>query len=63
MQTDSVYKYLRKKISGTIQLEKKYVGELAVYSYHRENLSLSPEGLIMYKGSRFPFPKVLWGAY
>ena len=58
IQTDSVYKYLRLTIAGSIQLAK-YVGELAVYNYHRDNLSLSPEGLIMYKGSRFLVPKVL----
>ena len=33
IQTDSVYKYLRQTISGSIQLAK-YVGELAVYNYH-----------------------------
>ena len=46
IQTDSVYKYLRKTKAGSIQLAK-YVGELAVYNYHRDNLSLTPEGLIM----------------
>ena len=58
IQTDDLYKYLRLTIAGSIQLSK-YVGELAVYNYHRDNLSLSPEGLIMYKGTRFLVPKVL----
>ena len=58
IQTDSEYKYLRKTIAGSIQLAK-YVGELAVYNYHRDNLSLRPEGLIMYKVSIFLVPKVL----
>ena len=58
IQTDDLYKYLRLTIAGSIHLSK-YVGELAVYNYHRDNLSLSPEGLIMYKGTRFLVPKVL----
>ena len=37
----------------------KYVGELAVYNYHRDNLTISPKGLIMYRGTRFLVPKVL----
>ena len=43
IQTDSVYKYLRQTIAGSIQVEK-YVGELAVYNYYQDNLSLSPKG-------------------
>jgi hypothetical protein len=53
IQSDSVYKYLRQTVAGSIQVAK-YVGELAVYK-----LTLSPGGLIMYKGSRFLVPKVL----
>ena len=30
-----------------------------MYNYHRDNLTLSPDGLVMYKGSRFLVPKVL----
>ena len=37
----------------------KSVGELSVYNYHKDNLTISPDGLIMYKGSRFLVPKVL----
>ena len=37
----------------------KYVGELAVYNYHRDNLTISPGGLIMYKTNRVLVTKVL----
>ena len=37
----------------------KYEGELAVYNYHKDNLTVSLNGLIMYKGTRFRVPKVL----
>ena len=37
----------------------KYVDELAVYNYLRDNLTVSPEGPIMYKGTHFLVPKVL----
>ena len=37
----------------------KFVGQLAVYNYHKDNLTVSPEGLIMYKGSRILVPEVL----
>ena len=57
IQTDAVYKYLRQTITGNIQLSK-YVRDLAVYNYHQDNVSLSPEGLIMYKGTRFLVQKV-----
>ena len=36
-----------------------YVGELAIYNYHRDNLTVSDSGLILYKGTRFVVPKVL----
>ena len=58
IQSDSVYKYLRQKIAGSIQVAK-YVGELAVFNYHQDNLTVSPGGLIMYKTNRFFVPKVL----
>ena len=35
------------------------MGELAVYNYHKDNLTVSQEGLVMYKGSRFLVPTVL----
>ena len=34
----------------------KYVGELAIYNYHKDNLYVSDSGLIVYKGSRFLVP-------
>ena len=52
IQSDSVYKYLRQTIAGSIQVTK-YVGELAVYNYHRDNFTISPGGLIMYKTNCF----------
>ena len=58
IQSDSVYKYLRQKIAGSIQVAK-YVGELAVFNYHQDNLTVSPGGLILYKTNRFLVPKVL----
>ena len=58
IQSDSVYKYLRQTVAGSIQVSK-YVGELAVYNYHRDNLTISPGGSIMYKTNRFLVPKVL----
>ena len=33
IQSDSVYKYLRQTLAGSIQVDK-YVGELAVFNYH-----------------------------
>ena len=40
-----------------------YVGELAIYNYHRDNLTVSDSGLILYKGTRFVVPKVLVSLY
>ena len=37
----------------------KFGRELAVYNYHKDNLTVSLDGLIMYKGSRFLVPNVL----
>ena len=45
-------------LAGSVQLSK-YVGELAMYNYHRDSLTLSPEGLIMYEGTHFLVPNVL----
>ena len=52
IQSDSVYKYLRQTVAGSIQVSK-YVGELAVYNYHQDNWTTSPGGLIMYKTNCF----------
>ena len=58
IQSDTVYKYLRQTLAGNVQVAK-YVGELAICNYHKDNLTISDSGLIMYKGSRFLVPKVL----
>ena len=60
IQSDDLYKYLRLTIAGNVRISK-YIGELSVYNYHKDNLTLSPDGLIMYKGSRFLVPKVALG--
>ena len=58
IQSDDLYKYLCLTIAGSVRISK-YVGELSVYNYHIDNLTLSPDGLVMYKGSRLLVPKVL----
>ena len=58
IQADELYKYLWQTIAGNVRISKS-VGELSVYNYHKDNLTISPDGLIMYKGSRFLVPKVL----
>jgi hypothetical protein len=58
IQSDDLYKYLRLTIAGSVQLSK-YVDELAVYNYLRDNLTVSPEGPSMYKRTHFLVPKVL----
>ena len=58
IQSDTVYKHLRQTLAGNVQVAK-YVGELAIYHYHKDNLTVSNSGLIMYKESRFLVPKVL----
>ena len=35
------------------------MGDLAVYNYHRDRLIVSPEVLVMFKGSRFLVPEAL----
>ena len=58
IKSDESYKYIRQIIVGTVSISK-FVGKLAVYNYHKDNLTLSPEGLIMFKGSRFLVPETL----
>ena len=55
---NTLYKYLRQTLAGNVQVVK-YVGELDIYSYPKDNLTVSDSGLILYKGSRFLLPKVL----
>ena len=58
IQSDESYKYLRQVVTGNVRISK-FEGELAVYNYHKDNLTVSQEGLVMYKGSRFVVPTVL----
>ena len=58
IQSDESYKYLRQVVTGNVRISK-FVGELTVYNYHKDNLTVSQEGLVMYKGSRFVVPMVL----
>ena len=46
------YKYIRQVVNGTVKIAK-FVGDLAVYNYHRDRLTVTPESLVMFKGSRF----------
>ena len=55
IRSDTLYKYLRQTLASKVQTVK-YVGELAIYNYHRDNLTVSDSGLILYKGSRFLVP-------
>ena len=54
----SSYKYIRQVIDGTVNIAK-FEGKLSVYNYHRDSLTVSPEGLLMFKGSRFLVPETL----
>ena len=45
-------------IDGSVKVDK-FVDELAVLNYYRDNLTVSREGLVMYKGSRFLVPQLL----
>ena len=55
---DDSYKYIRQVVDGTVKIAK-FVGYLAVLNYHKDNLTVSKEGLVMFKGSRFLVPQVL----
>ena len=58
IQLDESYKYIRQVIEGSVSLAK-FVDKLAVLNYHRDSLTVSPEGLVMFKGSRFLVPQAL----
>ena len=47
IQSDESYKYLRQVVTGNVRISK-FEGELAVYNYHKDNLTVSQEGLVMY---------------
>ena len=52
IQSDELYKYLCLTVSGKVQASK-FVGELSVYNYHRDSLTVSPDSHVMHKGTRF----------
>ena len=58
IQMDSEYKYIRQVICGSVKIAK-FVGDLSVYNYHRDNLTVTLAGIIMFKGSRFLLPRSL----
>ena len=57
IQSVNLYKYFWQTLAGDVQTVK-YVGE-AIYHYHKDSLTVSESGLILYKGSRFLVSKVL----
>ena len=58
IKSDVSYKYIRQVVDGIVNIDK-FEGKLSVYNYHRYNLTVSPEGLIMVKRSRFLVPDAL----
>ena len=56
IQLDEEYKYIRQVISGLVKITK-FQDDLAVYNYHRDRLTVTLEGLVMFKGSRFLLPR------
>ena len=58
IKSDDSYKYVRQAIVGTVNITK-FEGKLLVYIYHKDSLTVSPEGLIMFKGSIFLVPETL----
>ena len=58
IQLDESYKYIRQVVNGTVKIAK-FEGNLAVLNYYRDRLTVSPEGLVMFKGTRFLVPEVL----
>ena len=54
IRSDKLYKYLRQTLASKVQTV--YVGELSKYNHHRDNLTVSDSGLILYKESRFLVP-------
>ena len=57
IQLDEQYKYLRQVVADKVPMV--FVGKLAKYNYHRDNLSVSTTGLVLYKGTRFVVPQKL----
>ena len=46
IQSDTLYKYLRQTLAGNVKVAK-FVGELVIYNYHKHNLTVSNNGLIL----------------
>ena len=57
-KSDISNKYIRQVVEGTVNIAK-FEGKLSVYNYNRYNLTVSLDGLIMFKGSRFLVPDAL----
>ena len=53
IRSDTLYKYLRQTLASGVQTV--YVGELAIYNYHRDSLTVSDSGIILYKGVALPW--------
>ena len=45
IKLDESYKYIRQVVNGTVKIAK-FEGNLSVYNYHRDMLTVSPEGLV-----------------
>ena len=58
IKSDVSYKYILQVVDGKVNIVK-FEGKLSVYNYHRYYLTVSPEGLILFKGSRFLVPDAL----
>ena len=58
IKSDVSYKYIRQVVDGSVDIGKSE-GKLSIYNYHRYNLTVVPDGLIMFKGSRFLVPDTL----
>ena len=56
IQLDETYKYIRQVISGSVKIAK-FEGDLAVYNYHRDRLTVTLDGLVMFKDRGFYY---LW---
>ena len=55
IKSDVSYKYIRQVVDGSVDIGK-FEGKLSIYNCHRYNLTVGPDGLIMFKGSRFLVP-------
>ena len=58
IKLDDSYKYIHQVVNGTVKIAK-FKGNLSAYNYDRDRLTVTHDGLVMYKGSRFLVPEVL----